>query len=99
MRAAMFGLATMGTALVGCTTFKPPEITYDDERPAVLQAEPPKPAEIVEVPRPLPLPGQLKPIPAGKAITPEPRDPWQRVNHANAPARVQRTRSAYVHSG
>ena len=52
MRAAMFGVASMGAALVGCTTFKPPEITYDAESPAVLQAEPPKPAEIVEVPRP-----------------------------------------------
>jgi hypothetical protein len=27
------------TALAGCATFKPPQISYDDDRPAVLQGE------------------------------------------------------------
>src|SRR5205085_72840 len=67
-------------------------------RPAVLDAEPPKPAEIVEVPRPLPLPGQLKPIPAGKVTSAEARDPKQRINQANAAARVQPTRSGYINA-
>jgi hypothetical protein len=30
----------MSTALTGCATFKPPLISYDDEQPAVLQADP-----------------------------------------------------------
>jgi type IV secretion system protein VirB9 len=62
------------TALASCATFKPPEIGYDDEQPAesaVLQGEPPGPVQVVEVPRPLPLPGQLKPAPGARSA-PEP---------------------------
>ncbi len=55
--------------LTACATFKPPQISYDDEKPAVLETEPPKPVEIVELPRPLPLPGQLKPLP-GNTLAP-----------------------------
>jgi len=77
----------MSTALTGCATFKPPLISYDDEQPAVLQADPPKPVQVVELPKPLPLPGQLKPLPGGRSA-PEPRDPRQRVDLANAAARA-----------
>jgi hypothetical protein len=87
----------MSTALAGCATFKPPQISYDDEQPAVLQGDPPKPVQVVEVPRPLPLPGQLKPIP-GLRSAPEPRDPRQRVDLANAAARVQPSRSGYLNA-
>ena len=31
----------MVTALAGCATFKPQQISYDDEQPAVLQGDPP----------------------------------------------------------
>ena len=86
------------TLLAGCATFKPPGISYDDpSEPAALQAEPPKPVEVVELPRPLPLPGQLKPLP-GRRPTPEPTDPRQRVDTANAAARVQPTRSGYINA-
>jgi type IV secretion system protein VirB9 len=87
------------TALTGCSTFKPPLIGYDDPPPlpAVLETEPPKPVEVVEVPKLLPLPGQLKPLPGPRAA-PEPRDPRQRVDMANAAARVQPTRSGYVNA-
>ena len=73
----------MSTALTGCVAFKPPQISYDDEQPAVLQADPPKPVQVVELPKPLPLPGQLKPLPGARS-SPEPRDPRQRVDLANA---------------
>src|SRR5580658_7058086 len=72
----------LSTALAGCATFKPPQISYDDERPAVLEGEPPKPVQVVELPKPLPLPGQLKPFPGARSA-PEPRDPRQRVDLAN----------------
>jgi type IV secretion system protein VirB9 len=86
------------TTLAGCATFKPPQISYDDPpQPAVLEAEPPKPVEIVEIPKPLPLPGQLKPLPAQRSA-PEPRDPKQRVDLANAAARVQPTRRGYINA-
>jgi type IV secretion system protein VirB9 len=90
----------MSTALSACATFKPPQIGYDDERPvepAVLQGEPPKPVQVVEMPKLLPLPGQLKPAP-GARPAPEPRDPRQRVDLANAAARVQPSRSGYVNA-
>jgi type IV secretion system protein TrbG len=86
------------TALAGCATFKPPQISYDDPpQPAALEAEPPKPVEIVEIAKPLPLPGQLKPLPAQRSA-PEPRDPKQRVDLANAAARVQPTRRGYINA-
>jgi type IV secretion system protein TrbG len=81
----------------GCATFKPPQINYDDAQPAVLEREPPKPVQVVELPRPLPLPGQLKPLPRGRSA-PEPRDPRQRVDLANAAARIQPSRSGYLNA-
>jgi len=85
------------TVLAGCATFKPPQISYDDEQPALLQGDPPKPVQVVELPKPLPLPGQLKPIPGARSA-PEPRDPRERVDLANAAARVQPSRSGYLNA-
>ena len=86
------------TALSGCASFKPPPISYDDPpEPAMLEPEPPKPVQVVEVPKLLPLPGQLKPLPGPRAA-PEPRDPRQRVDLANAAARVQPTRRGYLNA-
>ena len=46
---------------LGACAFRPPEISYDDEPIQATQIpEPPRPVEIVEVPTPLPLPGQLQ---------------------------------------
>jgi type IV secretion system protein VirB9 len=86
----------VSTTLTGCATFKPPLISYDDEQPAVQQADPPKPVQ-VELPKPLPLPGQLKPLPGARSA-PEPRDPRQRVDLANAAARVLPSRAGYVNA-
>jgi type IV secretion system protein VirB9 len=90
-------LVLASTMLAGCATFKPPQISYDDEQPALLQADPPKPVQVVELPKPLPLPGQLKPIPGARSA-PEPRDPRERVDLANAAARVQPSRSGYLNA-
>jgi P-type conjugative transfer protein TrbG len=49
------------------------------------------------VPKPLPLPGQLKPLPPQRSA-PEPRDPKQRVDLANAAARVQPTGRGYINA-
>jgi hypothetical protein len=78
---------------------KPPEISYDDDpKPAVFQGEPPRPVEVVEVPKPLPLPGQLKAIPGGPVLGPEPKNPTDRVAKANEAARVQPTRNGYINA-
>ncbi|AZG78417.1 P-type conjugative transfer protein TrbG [Methylocystis rosea] len=87
------------TALAGCSTFKPPEIAYDDlPAPATLQSEPPNLVKIVEVPKLLPLPGQLKILPRGKDEPDEPSDPKIRVEQANAAARIQPRRAGYINA-
>lgn len=86
------------SALAGCAhNFIPPDINYDDAQPATLSAAPPEPVRIVELPKPLPLPGQLKPLPGGKT-PPEPKDPKQRIKQANAAARVQPVRNGFINA-
>ena len=81
------------TSLSACMSFKPPEIAYDDiPVPAVIESDPEKPVKIVEIPKILPLPGQLKFLSKFKA-TPEAPDPKVRVAQANAAARVQPSRA------
>jgi P-type conjugative transfer protein TrbG len=87
------------TALAGCASKKyiPPEIDYDDAAPAVLTVDPPAPVRVVETPRPLPLPGQLKPVDGGKE-KPEPGDPKARVTQANEAARIQPVRDGFINA-
>lgn len=87
------------TSLAGCATMeKPPEIAYDNARPAVLRPNPQAPVKVVTLPKPLPLPGQLKPV--GKDGKPEPqaKDPEDRVTNANAAARVQPVRDGFINA-
>lgn len=97
---AMPALLLSGFALAGCTTFKPPEITYDDSAAtqAVRLPDPPKPVEVVTLPQPLPLPGQLKPLGPTRRPRPEAADPLARVDRANAAARIQPTRAGYINA-
>lgn len=91
-------LLLSATALAGCaTTQAPPEISYDNAAPAVQTADPPGPVQVVELPRPLPLPGQMKPVEPSRR-TPEPADPAARVNQANAAARVQPVRDGFINA-
>lgn len=82
-------------------TWTPPEITYDPAapvQPAALAPEPIKEVEIVQIPTPLPLPGQLQRIPDSAPTPPEPADPRARVEAANSAARVQPSRSGYFNA-
>ena len=91
-------LLLSATALAGCATAqKPPEIAYDDAAPAVQTVDPPAPVTVVELPRPLPLPGQMKPVERSRQ-TPEPADPAARVNQANAAARIQPVRDGFINA-
>ncbi len=88
--------------LAGCatTSAKPPAIAYDDpprEIAATPAAQPPRAVEVVTIPEPLPLPGQLKPLAAG-AATSEPADPRRRVGAANDAARVQPVRDGFLNA-
>jgi type IV secretion system protein VirB9 len=89
----------VSASLAGCGTWKPPEINYDDTpREAVRLPDPPRPVQIVQVPQPLPLPGQLKPVPRGRTAPADPADPRRRVEIANGAARVQPTRAGYINA-
>lgn len=87
------------TALAGCASKKyiPPQIAYDDPVPAVRTVDPPGPVKVVELPKPLPLPGQLKPVEATK-VKLEPTDPKQRISQANEAARMQPVRDGFVNA-
>jgi type IV secretion system protein TrbG len=86
------------TALAGCTSHrKPPEISYDNAAPAVESFDPPAPVEVVELPKPLPLPGQLKPV-AKSRKKPEAAEPTVRVADANALARIQPVRDGFINA-
>jgi type IV secretion system protein TrbG len=100
MRPCIVSVCLTSMALAGCSfPFKPPDIAYDDVPvPATLQADPAKPVEVVEIPKPLPLPGQLKPLRASAKPTPEPEDPRKRVDLANAAARVEPSRNGYINA-
>jgi type IV secretion system protein TrbG len=94
-------LASVALAACSTTNWTPPEISYDETAtptPAVLAAEPPRPVEIVQVPTPLPLPGQLQRVPPARTQSPEPTDPRARVEAANSAARVQPFRSGYFNA-
>ena len=100
MRIAFFTVPLLASVSLGAcsSTWKPPEIKYDDTpRQAVLQPDPPKPVKIVEVAKPLPLPGQLKPLPGPKAAA-DPANPQAQVEEANGAARVQPTRAGYINA-
>lgn len=95
LAAVLIASASLGA----CSTFTPPTISYDTPaQKATLTPDPPGPVQIVEVPKPLPLPGQLKFVPKGKSNTREAANPQSRVAAANAAARMQPTRAGYINA-
>mgnify|MGYP000131305565 FL=1 len=97
--ASLAALLLSATTLAGCAGhMPPPEISYDDAAPAVQTVDPPAPVRVVELPKPLPLPGQLKPVGKGGKPAPELPDPAARVNEANAAARMQPLRNGFINS-
>ena len=88
-------------SLAGCgTPQKPPRITLDEPVAATLLPEPERPVEVVEVPKLLPLPGQLMPLPveAEGAEEVELADPQAEIHQATEEARVAPTREGYVNA-
>ena len=83
-------------ALSACASNTPPQIAYDqdDMKAAIQEADPPRPVEIVTLPEPLPLPGQLKPLP--KEAKPDTSPPTARVLAANKAARHEPSKDGYL---
>jgi type IV secretion system protein VirB9 len=87
-------------ALTACSgNEKPPAISYDsgDFKPAAVQPETPKSVQIVEVPNPLPLSGQLLPPPTSHGSH-EAAAPPARVEAANRAAIQEPTGHGYVNA-
>lgn len=79
----------------------PPEIDFDAAEfdPALLSMEPANPVEIVELMQPLPLPGQLKLLPADYVLpVQDDRSPEERVASANEAAKVEPTAEGYFNA-
>jgi type IV secretion system protein TrbG len=98
-RTSRVGVALIGTLVIcGCATKRSPEIPLDEPVAATRLPEPAKPVQIVEVPKLLPLPGQLKPVPAIRVAAPETTDPKDRVTRATQGARVEPSRDNYLNA-
>lgn len=99
LRALPLALLTL-SACAG--QYHPPAIRYDDAARATRLPDPPKPVQVVEIARPLPLPGQLKPLPSRSVQirrgAPEVADPTARVIQANVAARIQPTRAGFINA-
>ena len=100
--AALAALLMSTSALAACATAsaKPPTIAYDSPPPEIAATpapEAPKPVEVVAIPQPLPLSGQLKPV-AERPHQAETANPRSRVGAANAAARVQPVRDGFLNA-
>ena len=90
--------------LAGCAGNSPPAIQYDKDafEQATYVPPPGRPVRIVEMPTPLPLPGQLKPLPSAAAPhTAEreaPRAVSDRVDAANEAAAIEPAEAGYVNA-
>jgi type IV secretion system protein VirB9 len=90
-------LATVLLVLAACaTSVQVPEIPILDEsvpfKAAKREAEEKLPVKIVEVPKPLPLPGQLKERPK------DDKQPKERVAEANARAKIDPVKDGYINA-
>ena len=65
--------------------------------PAAVTTKPRAGLQIIAVPTPLPLPGQLKPIRASRSLQTS-ADPKERVKHANSAARVEPDRVSWLNA-
>lgn len=88
-----------GLSLGGCATslnLNAPydQLTFESAKP---EPDPPMPVEVVEVPKVLPLPGQLKPL-KGKNGKPSAVPPQQAIEKANQAARVEPTPAGYINA-
>ena len=92
---APVGLAFLvAFALSGCTTFKPPQISYDDDVPP--SPDLPMPAD--EHARPLHVPPSWTPTRGGKKGDEEAKEPTDRIAMANDVARIEPRRGGYFNA-
>ena len=103
MKQMLCAASVVALALSACATnIRVPEIPLLDNRDftaAKREPEPKAPVKIVEVPKPLPLPGQLKPVPPKRAErVKDDTTPKERVAGANKDARVEPAKDGYINA-
>jgi P-type conjugative transfer protein TrbG len=103
MRHALCTASGVALVLSACATnIRVPEVPLLDNKEftaARREPEPRPPVRIVEVPKPLPLPGQLKPVPAKRAErAKDETTPKDRVDGANRDARIEPARDGYINA-
>ena len=81
-------------ALSSCTTFKPPQISYDDDVPPSHDL----PMPLDEHAKPLNVPPAWTPSRGGNKGEAEAKDPSDRIEIANEVARVQPRRAGYFNA-
>lgn len=98
--APLIALLAAGAALAGCASRHPaPDIRLDDFVAAKPIPEPPAPLKIIEVPEPLPLPGQLElPPDLAPAAPHHVKDPEEQVRKADAAARIEPSMDTFVNA-
>lgn len=105
----VYTVTTALLLLAGCATAPKPPPVISLDNPLRAQPLPPelKPITVVEIPKPLPLPGQLKPLslptgavppPAAPATSTPAATPQERIEQANTEARVAPTFEDYVNA-
>lgn len=99
MRRAPISMIVLVLTLAACAAKEPPPaIAYDGAafHPATIAPEQSRPVEVVEVPTPLPLPGQLQPLP--EPVMPDQRKPTMRVAAANRAALQEPSAHGYINA-
>jgi len=84
----------LALVLSGCSTFKPPQISYDDDVPPL----PDLPALQDDHARPLHFPPSWRPSLGGKKGDEEAKEPADRIATANDAARVEPRRAGYFNA-
>jgi type IV secretion system protein TrbG len=93
-RALLSAVLLCTSALGGCATYIPPEISYDKEVPPL----PAPPVALDDRQRPLHVPPLWKPVLGGKSGGKEDAEPVSRVETANSAARVEPRKRGYFNA-
>ncbi len=91
----------VAAALGGCAErVVAPEIKLDtlEAKPARMEREIAPAVKVIEVPTPLPLPGQLKPLPKRAVVGPETGTPAERIGAAHRAARIEPSKTGYLNA-
>ena len=83
--------------LFGCAHYRPPDTPLDQFVEAKPIPDPQPPINIVEIPKPIPMPQQLKPLPELNPPS-APVAPAKSVKDANAQARMEPTPSGWINA-